>query len=394
MASANVFQYDHELASDEIRLLHLHVGSRTEPISTSLLYKNQKDVDIQYHALSYVWGSPLNPVKITCDGQPLLITQNLHKALIQLRDNEVTDPIWIDAICIDQSNLDERTRQVRMMRQIYSQAEMVHIWLGEATADTERGVHFIHSLAEMVEKNLISDPSYSSFNESDVPPDNDPAWKPAADILSRQWFERMWVIQERTVARACVYLCGPYKISSDTLNSLTKNHQFVWELQHSLLANKPQNIDGTMVYLGFLSPFMARFHTDKGLTLGEWLCWTSGHKATDPRDRIFALIGLTTDTPTTFIDYRKDLRQVLIDVGVWLMTRGSRGFGSPLNVPSFVNHGHRSFELPSWVPEWKYANDSFFALDLIMPPKETIDFGEPTYTVEAADDLVRQPPLP
>ena len=382
MTSSKQFRYDHELAIGEIRLLLIWPGSRSDAINMSILYKDQGDVNVEYHALSYVWGSPVNPISVTCDGQPLLITHNLHQALLQLRDNGLTGPIWVDAICIDQSNIDERTRRVRMMRQIYSEAELVHIWLGEATTYTKLGVDLIPRVSRTLQQKSKTGFHRHSLDDPEFPSSNDPAWKSVADILTRPWFERIWVIQERMVAQACEYMCGPHTISSDALKSLTRDHQFVWQLQQRLLANKPPGVDGNMVYRGLQSPVMSRIHAEQGYTLMEWIIWTSAHKATDPRDKIFALIGLTTSVPLDLIDYRKELRQVLTDLGVLFLRQGTGGFTSSLHVLSFVNHAHRSLDLPSWIPEWTYAYDSFFALSLIMLPKEHIEVGKASYTVE------------
>ncbi|OAG14674.1 hypothetical protein CC77DRAFT_896702, partial [Alternaria alternata] len=87
-----------------------------------------------YYALSYCWGANHSPVQIICNSHPLLVTPNLHSVLFEYRRRETGIPLWVDAICIDQSNITERTSQVRMMDQIYSEAECVVVWLGEAEA--------------------------------------------------------------------------------------------------------------------------------------------------------------------------------------------------------------------------------------------------------------------
>ncbi|KAN0116731.1 Heterokaryon incompatibility [Hyaloscypha variabilis] len=79
-----------------------------------------------YEALSYVWGTEKAPDPILLDGQPFYITENLKDALIMVRQGSQKERVlWIDAICINQNDLSERSAQVRQMRQIYSSAERV-----------------------------------------------------------------------------------------------------------------------------------------------------------------------------------------------------------------------------------------------------------------------------
>lgn len=87
------FQDDHALAEDEIRLILIHPGCWADNINISILYKDQDESGIHYHALPCVWGSPADPANIICDNEPFFVTQNLHKALLQLRENGLTTPI-------------------------------------------------------------------------------------------------------------------------------------------------------------------------------------------------------------------------------------------------------------------------------------------------------------
>ena len=383
------FQYDHALAKDEIRLILIHPGGWTDKINISILYKDEDESGIQYDALSYVWGSPANPVNISCDNEPFSVTQNLHKALLQLRENGLTTPIWIDAICINQSNADERTRQVRMMKRIYSQAETVHIWLGEASANTKDGVDLINTIARKIANGSTGPASHAGLFTMGSPEYRDTRWPAVADILTRPWFERIWVIQERTIARSCIYLCGKYHVSSDALQSLTEIPSLMLTIQARMMANKPQGVDGYMATMSMLSPIIAKYHSKTSLGLGELLILTNGFKATDPRDKVFALIGLTTGVPVDFIDYNKELKDVLMYLCELLLTRDSLRKFPALDVLSCVNHAHRALDLPSWVPEWDFKRDSFISLGLIVESREYIDVGEADFTVD--DGEVSEP---
>ncbi|KAF8859326.1 heterokaryon incompatibility, partial [Acephala macrosclerotiorum] len=84
-----------------------------------------------YEALSYVWGESDPPCWILCNGQRKSVTPNLGAALRRLRYKEKWRLVWIDAICVNQEDLDERSQQVMLMRNIYSPARRVIVWLGE-----------------------------------------------------------------------------------------------------------------------------------------------------------------------------------------------------------------------------------------------------------------------
>ena len=84
-----------------------------------------------YRALSYTWGDSKLTSLIWVNGDKIEVTGNLLAALKCLRFESSSLTLWIDAICIDQSNVHERNEQVRRMRDIFEQALEVFVWLGE-----------------------------------------------------------------------------------------------------------------------------------------------------------------------------------------------------------------------------------------------------------------------
>ncbi|KIW09132.1 uncharacterized protein PV09_00070 [Verruconis gallopava] len=122
---------------DHIRLLSL-APSRdwTDAIHVRLVEARLSD-DLVYEALSYCWGDISKRLLIFCDGKPFLVSENLETALRHLRLEESERILWIDAICINQADYEERKHQVGMMRSIYSRAKRVLVWLGEAGEDSE-----------------------------------------------------------------------------------------------------------------------------------------------------------------------------------------------------------------------------------------------------------------
>jgi hypothetical protein len=87
----------------------------------------------EFEALSYVWGLPNDPVGILCDNEVVPVTQNLHGALVRLRrsgDSDQPRRVWIDALCINQTDIYERSQQISFMKDIYYRAKHVVAWLG------------------------------------------------------------------------------------------------------------------------------------------------------------------------------------------------------------------------------------------------------------------------
>jgi hypothetical protein len=129
-----------QLREGEIRLLKVKPGNPSEPVQCEL---QAYSIDMEYFALSYVWGELTQPLKIQCSGHSISITRNLHGALLKLRKN-LNTPLWVDSICINQSDNDEKTVQVRRMGDIYSKAKRVIIWLGEEQSTDMKGLELMH----------------------------------------------------------------------------------------------------------------------------------------------------------------------------------------------------------------------------------------------------------
>lgn len=133
-----------------------HTQGQEAGIRLSLRVVNLDDKP-DYHALSYTWGPPTREAavrgmnatplrRINCNGESLLVTQNLFACLQQLaRDNHSIE-FWIDVICIDQES-QEKNQQVNLMAEIYKNANNVIIWLGNADKQTDLACAFIKKFA-------------------------------------------------------------------------------------------------------------------------------------------------------------------------------------------------------------------------------------------------------
>ncbi|KAM7212348.1 Heterokaryon incompatibility protein (HET) domain containing protein [Rhypophila decipiens] len=163
--------------------------------------------EIPYEALSWHWGSGPEDymVRITQNDTEYKkrIRKELGLALKYLRLAKHPRVLWVDSICIDQSNDDERSQQVQMMSRIYTRSKQVTIWLGEDTDESKLAIDFINN--EIMHLNnfdtLCSDKRYSD------------KWRALMSLMQREWFSRRWVVQEIALANKARLYCGPDSIS-------------------------------------------------------------------------------------------------------------------------------------------------------------------------------------
>lgn len=172
------------LSASNIRLLRLlPSGDNPKHLQCELIEYPLNHYDKSshpYEALSYVWGSEDKPESITVKDQVLHITRNLYIALLRLQDHLCSRVIWIDAICIDQKNKEEKADQIPLIAEIYAKARRVLVWLGEAENNSDRALEEIRLTAEGVTTHpLNAKPSEQAISK----------------LLQRPWFRRIWVRQ-------------------------------------------------------------------------------------------------------------------------------------------------------------------------------------------------------
>lgn len=131
-----------------------------------------------YEALSYVWGSEDKSQSITIGDQILSITQNLYMLLCRLQNYSLSRIIWVDAVCINQTDEKEKEHQIPLMAEIYAKASRVIVWLGEAEDHGDRALEALRLVGETFTKN----PSHIHSIQ-----------QPILKLLQRQWFQRIWV---------------------------------------------------------------------------------------------------------------------------------------------------------------------------------------------------------
>jgi hypothetical protein len=129
-----------------IRLLQLNPGGWSDKISCDLIHNCLSD-GLVFEALSYVWGDDADTVAIILCGRSASVRANLASALRHLRLSSSVRNLWVDALCINQMDVAERSQQVTLMGEIYTKAEKVIIWLGQARARDSSTIDIMIQLA-------------------------------------------------------------------------------------------------------------------------------------------------------------------------------------------------------------------------------------------------------
>ena len=357
--------YQHQPLENEgdIRILAVHPGEFSSPIECSIENANlDAEQKPQYFALSYCWGDPAEKAAISIGGKLLWITQNLQAALRQLRPWE--DPpvyLWVDAVCINQNDNEERGRQVRRMKDIYEKAMFVFAWLGPAKEDSVWALSIMGSLqvfmksavaahAHEMDATTIADLGMRFFlyQAQEVGHDGvlDPRFKEAAkDLFGRDWWLRVWIVQEATTSNTTMIACGEICQPWETVKAA-----FIPLMRLAVITGICPDI--TEVFRAWNIQLFRTRREEGGYKMGllEILDFMRVFEATDLRDKVYASIGLANDVRTDdfVIDYNKPVHEVYIDVAKFCITKKNT-----LDWLAYAGDGRdKDPLLPSWAPDW------------------------------------------
>lgn len=357
-----------------IRILVLHAGKTHDPIEVSLHQVSLGDSPT-YRAISYTWGRPADRAAIWCNGEILAIPLNLEHGLRALRSEYQTQMLWADAICMNQNSDLEKNHQVAQMGRVFSSAVEVIVWLGldqEGTA--VMAFNLARELSEVASEGAIDrqsrlailHPAYRGASEwgkasrvdgiygrKDIL--NSADFQALNGIFKRRWFVRVWVIQEVGLAAHVIVACGTARTEWATLVDAARYHDdLLWSIKMtsvSMYANRCALMTAIFQrHTNQLEPTSSR-KTD---TLVAILRRVSHFEATDPRDKVYALLAhplARSATGESFITPQYSLSQYdwCMDVTISLL-RNSR----LLHVLAAVEHSADTLpvKLPSWAPRW------------------------------------------
>lgn len=193
-----------EVGTSEFRLVTLDPGNWEDAINCNVSH-GLLDERPSYEALSYAWGDPALIKQICLNGQQFSVTVNLEIALRYLRRETQPRTLWIDALCIDQTNLQERSHQVKRMRDIYTFANSVIAWTGESDQDSVDAFVVMRRLSDFGLKNRLNDLELARLYPDIITLGlriSNRQWKAVFVFGNRPIFRRVWIIQELVSGRS------------------------------------------------------------------------------------------------------------------------------------------------------------------------------------------------
>jgi hypothetical protein len=300
----------------EIRLLTLFPGKRNDPIIGRLehaSFDQNLRSDINYEALSYAWGrEDASSYTIQLNGVDFNIRENLFTALKYVRDRSTPRVLWIDAICINQLDVDERSHQVEQMADIYSNARRVLAWLGSETATSRDAFDFLRKAAS------FDAPTRDQLKE-------DLGWKALEDLSQREYWKRVWIVQEICLGPHVTLICGADQIPWRYLSELRKARMHIW----------PQNL--SQGERAFMKSLPARIDYQRhARQRSNCILWAvletfMYSQCQDIHDKIYGFLGLSNDCGGRGlpISYSKSVRELFEDVMVFYQEKFSRDDPSP-----------------------------------------------------------------
>lgn len=314
----------------EFRLLVLFPGETTQVLRGELVRSPIDDADIHYTALSYTWGDPSNPgVIVLNDGYEMSITRNLEAALREFRSRTESIWLWVDAICINQADDDEKGRHVAMMRSFYVSASSTWVWLGTSDTSSDSAMDIVQSF---LSEDFTDDDFWLIKRES---------WGNIDDLLRRSWWTRIWVIQEVLSSKRVHVWCGSKRIDFECF---VKLKQISLDLGVQVTRRQP---------FAHIWNNWTRYRNDVsngGAPLLQWMATTQNFKSTLRCDKIYALLGISyEDTRAAIIpdySYRTSDSLLYTRVTAHLLMQcrsllplqlGLHGKADDLTLPSWVS---------------------------------------------------------
>lgn len=320
-------------------------GTNREAIGEQPFRELQNDPDTA--SLYYQAGGTHHPQAVICDSMKLLVGGELFAALKRLRYGDRSRVLWVDALCINQSDLEERKRHVQLMGQIYAHASKVVIWLGEgipanvqAFMALEDGVNTLLDLRKhesdpvMLKVKFMSDPKMRSHH-----------WDALGDLLRNAWFERVWVIQEIANASTAEIQIGEALWPWDYFSFFV--HAF--RVHDVDVVLQGRGIVTAIAAIGLMRSLGCEENVRPPLL--EILHLSRHFKSTLPQDKFYGVLGLASDVSDNFVrvDYSLDASTIYTEFAMSHMRK--RGVLDVLYCCT-KSKGHSVLNLPSWVPDW------------------------------------------
>jgi len=357
------YQYQSLPSESSFRVLELLPGDEQDEISYILHFVDWNHPP-SYEALSYTWGDTRVKIPTVCGEKLLEVMPNLHEGLRHLRQKACSRMLWADAVCINQQDIDERSKQVNNMLRIYKNAARVVVWLG--LDENGQAAIAVHAMEEILLDPLSENKAESSAKTkrgrswTDLECNNASTWYSMKWFFSRPWFSRLWVLQEVNSGPEVLVVCAKLEIAWHIVKRIA---EFIQRRDiYDLYDFWESELWSALTIMGDHT----RRKTDDAGRL-EALHSLRRFNATDPRDKIYAVLGMeafqveekkdscSLEKPWISADYTKSTGEVYRELAAILILKEPKNL-TPL---SFVQstQEHPSDNFPSWVPRWDQVNN-------------------------------------
>jgi hypothetical protein len=328
-------------------------------------YKLTEKLD--FDAISYVWGTAAASVTITCNGRSLMITPTALEMLQYLHRyqmNTMNRKIWIDAICINQEDQEEKSTQIPLMRDIYSRAAAVIVWMGTSTPETDVFFAEFHDVRKRSSGWIAlytENPDCRGPVKEELPCDGEAFWGGLHQLFDNEWFRRLWTYQEIILSSTATILCGPSWADADEFLKFVEegnriSNYILRTSRMKLSANKTAAINTciTIDHHRKHKPVYRLAGPIQTHNVAATLHRLRSRHVKEPVDRVWALVGLLKndlrDSLASSVDYSAQGRNEYWRT--WILFAKALldepGGLSLLQIPPTLET--RSPYLPSWCP--------------------------------------------
>ncbi|SPN99070.1 related to heterokaryon incompatibility protein het-6 [Cephalotrichum gorgonifer] len=346
------------LGDMEIRLLRI-LPERMSTLRCELIHASL-DKPVKYVAISYARGDSGESQTIQVDGTTMSITSSLYGALKVLRRKSGIVAVWADALCIDQDNGEERTRQVQHMKDIYSKAQSVAVWLGPEGEASGLAMRLLSHVAHRGDspayiKELIG--SKARRREFDA----------LVRVFEREYWSRLWIVQEVFNATRVDVYCGTTRLPFDVYRTASKvflrhKEDIATHFPPGNLDSKQQSVTRSRLpYAELLArhgpgsfPDISSLLSLGEASLLEILQACRNRHASVPHDKVFGILGVLPEEMRENFkpDYALTVRDVYINVVDYLVTTTERldVICESIHFPPHTS----TTNLPTWTPDWSH----------------------------------------
>jgi hypothetical protein len=311
LALCNPLYRELELSSQEIRLFELFSATEGKGVQGSFRYVTLSLFG-SYTALSYTWGDPADIREIIIQREDTNETTTLHVRknlwdFLRQQGSVISQPklFWIDAICINQSNVHERNHQVNLMKKIYMGASEVFVWLGTESSNSDLAMDYIKKSGGRRLR-----PKGPGFRKIWTREEG----RAIRDLCGRPYWNRMWVIQEIVHAKHISVGCGTKSFTWDVVERLYLKLQTLkdthWFPHHDFAIDVLQSSAATMIWqrAHWNHPDTSKPNLQTLIEVfRDWQC-------ADVRDKVFALVSMSKSDTAVAPDYSQSAIDVYFAV--------------------------------------------------------------------------------